>query len=156
MDDDELGEGLIDFGVDLAVVKAVEKNSNEIKFDNFVPQARAKKILTLSNPLKNKECEKYKQIRPDSIAEAGLYTCLYDALVKCKPPIIKSVLSPISAITGDYVYTIEPSFVEIMKKDKNNIELKKRLTPIPKGLVCYDINYSALADLLINYNYNYT
>lgn len=129
--------------------KAVEQKTNQIKFTNFVAQAKSRNILTPISGCKIKSfnlgiSEKFHKHHMNLNA----YTELYQYLIKKK--IINQKLGKASFWTWDYIQTINP---DLIKTDTLHELIKKEDINFPTLLKCYNINYNELSDLLKNYKY---
>lgn len=146
--DDLLGMGAL-----TAADKVIENKGNQIRFDNFIPQAMDKKILILINGCKFTEYGYFGKSEYD-VDERYInpaYLALYDYLVK--KDLITSTIEGSSLFTWDKVYKVNTQFVE-ENKDKLNTLLSSENTDFPELLKCYIINYGKLYDLLMNYKYS--
>jgi hypothetical protein len=118
--------------------KAVEQKTNQIKFTNFVAQAKSRNILTPISGCKIKSfnlgiSEKFHKHHMNLNA----YTELYQYLIKKK--IINQKLGKASFWTWDYIQTINP---DLIKTDTLHELIKKEDINFPTLLKCYNINYN--------------
>uniref|UniRef100_A0A6C0HTR4 Uncharacterized protein n=1 Tax=viral metagenome TaxID=1070528 RepID=A0A6C0HTR4_9ZZZZ len=155
--------GFLDFIFSTAARKGAEQSNNEIKFDNFVPKAKDKNILTVIPQCKYEESGWFGNYTVDinevtkgnkNVSYMHLdvaYLELYDYLVK-KEIIIKK-FGAVFVITFDSIYTINEKSIEISTLSKI---IKKENPDYPKILKCYTIDYKKLSELLKNYKYDYT
>jgi hypothetical protein len=152
----EFLKDVIGIGVVTGVDKTAANSNNEIKFDNFIPQAKAKHILT---PIEN--CE----VKPsgfsffggsnntiiDDVKLKSVYLVLYDYLVKNE--VITEKMDKSSVFTWDSVYQINQSLVD--EKTLTKL-LSSKNKEFPEILKCYKIDYKKLSELLKNYKYSAT
>ena len=128
--------------------KVIETKYNEIKFDNFVPQAKKRKILTIIPNCKHKGWfgNSY-TINNNFNLEA--YTILYDYLVDKN--IITAKVNKASLWTWDKVYTINR---QLIHPDSLKVIINKHNKDFPLLLKCFNIHYDKLYDLFKNYKYD--
>jgi len=149
--------GFFDFLFLDAARKGIEKSNNEIKFDNFVPQARKEEFLTLIPQCKIQESGMFGNYTRDIDMENKLikganldlaHLDLYDYLVK------KNVITTSTRVgiifSFDSTYTINKDKISV--SDLKQL-IKKENSDFPKLLKCYNINYEKLSDFLKNYDY---
>lgn len=141
-----------------ALDRHVEKSNNEIKFENFVQQAKEANILTPKD--KNSKCvikrtllfkEFDYEVDNSTMDIKEAYDDLYKYLVNIN--VITNNIDKASIITWDNVQTINKDLISIDKLKKLIKEDNQNFTPLLK---CYNINIKKLSYLLNNYNYNYT
>jgi hypothetical protein len=139
----------MDFVLQIFADKAIENSNNEIRFDNFIPQAKKNNVLTLIPNCQNENSGWFGKSTIDNRYLKDAYLALYDYLVK-KEIIIKKVQTA-SLFTWSSVYTIDKSKISV-----NNLEtsINKDNADFPNLLKCYNINYNALSRFLQDYKYS--
>ncbi len=140
--------------------EVVYKTNNELKFENFVIQAKVNKVLLLKD--ETKECIITKpgmlfgtiqyNANDPSTKESVLtdtYLDLYDYLIK-KNIITKEVRAG-SFWTWDYVNKVNPALMDIGNLQKILIESDSEY---PNTLKCYTVYYDRLSKFLQTYQYS--
>jgi hypothetical protein len=139
---------LVGLGTIVALDKKLENDNNEIKFDNFIQQAKEHNILNLKPNCTIKQpgyfFASYDTITDNYIKPA--YLKLYDYLVKNN--IITKKLKTVSIITWDDVYEVNK---ESVGEDNLKKIISSKNSDFPPLLTCYHINYKKLSNLLKNY-----
>ena len=123
--------------------KAIETTGNQIKFDNFVQQAKDKGVLT-----KTDDC---KAEQNGTLGIYNAYEELY-AYLKYKK-IIKSTAEAASIMTFETVDTINK---DLIKESDIKRLVNKDNKDFPTSLKCYSIKHDKLSDLLEHYKYSAT
>lgn len=122
-----------------AADKAIEKSNNEIRYENFIPQAKKTTILTLIP-----NC----QIQKPGWFSDDVYFVLYYYLVKKN--VIKKKTGIVSMFTWSRIFTINPDLIETSKLKEL---INKDSSDFPDQLKCYTLDYEQLSTLLKNYKY---
>ena len=123
--------------------KAIETTGNQIKFDNFVQQAKDKGVLT-----KTDDC---KAEQNGTLGIYNAYAELY-AYLKDKK-IIKSTAEAASIMTFETVDTINK---DLIKESDIKRLVNKDNKDFPTSLKCYTLYHNKLSDLLEHYKYSAT
>ena len=154
--EDIFGPVLAFFGV-VAADTAIEKNENQITFENFIIQVQNTKKFSPPILQYRKGCMKgwsgKLEDEPPYGMINGTYNMLYDCLVNVG--IITRKITKGGIITWSRSYTISKT----IPLDGNNIKAllekdnSRDYTDIKK---CFDINFDTLSRLLTAYKYNST
>ena len=140
--------------------EVAQQTNNEIKFENFVIQAKKNRVLVLKD--ETKECiitkpgrlfgtVRYNANDP-STKESVLidsYLDLYDYLIKQN--IITAKVGAASFWTWDHVNVVNPELIDVNKLQ--NL-LKEGNPDYPNQLKCYTIQHARLSDMLKDYKYS--
>ena len=132
----------------IAANKAIEKTGNQIKFENFVQQAKDKGVLTKIDGCKP---EQNGLFGASFVGIDDAYLELYNYLIKKN--IIKSTAGAASLVTFDSIDTINK---DLIKESDVKRLVDKDNKDFPKSLKCYTIHHTKLSDFLEGYKYSAT